>query len=150
VLPQPVVAIAQQEGVADMVREAPHRVPFVEALWLSASATGLVLVGSDEPHYTASKIYPTLMSGRPFLSLFHARSSSHKLLTEAGGGIAIGFEGTQDLPRLTEEIAEGLRRLATQPASLGKVDPASYAPHTARAVAGQFAAIFDRLADEAG
>jgi hypothetical protein len=145
-LSRPVAAIAEQEGVADLVRESPQRVPFTQALGLMAGAAGLVLVGSDEPHYTASKIYPTLMSGRPYLSIFHARSSAHQILVQAGGGVALGFEDAEALSALSGDIAEGLRRLASEPASLGRADPHAYAPYTAHAVAGRFAAIFNDLA----
>jgi hypothetical protein len=149
-LPRPVKAIAAEEGVGDLVEEHPQRAPFVEALRLMASAPGLILVGSDEPHYTASKIYPTLMSGRPYLSLFHAASSAHAVLTAAGGGVALGFASGPELAAMSEVIAEGLHRLATEPQSLGRADPSAYAAFTAHAVAGQFAAIFDRLAAERG
>jgi hypothetical protein len=143
--PRPVQAIAEQENVGELVREDPDRAPFLQALSLMATAPGLILFGSDEPHYTASKIYPVLMSGRPYLSLFHARSSAHKVLTAAGGGLAVGFDDSAALDQTTATIAEGLKRLAASPESFGKPDPAAYAPYTAKAVTGRFAAIFDRL-----
>jgi hypothetical protein len=145
-LPRPVEAIAAEEGVAELVREFPQRVAFVEALRLMASAAGLVMVGSDEPHYTASKIYPALMADRPFLSLFHAQSSAHHVLAAAGGGAALAFDSAATLAALTPAIASGLQRLASAPTSLGRIDAAAYAPFTAHAVAGRFAAIFDELA----
>ncbi|MDE2465993.1 MAG: hypothetical protein KGO02_20090, partial [Alphaproteobacteria bacterium] len=67
------------EGLADMVREEPVRVPFLDALRIVATSGANLLVGSLEPHYTASKIYPGLMSGRPFLSVFHELSSAHAI-----------------------------------------------------------------------
>jgi len=138
-----VAPIAAEEGVGDLVHEAPARVPFLEALALLANAHGLLLLGSDEPHYTASKIYPALMSGRPYLSIFHARSSSHDILTHAGGGAAFAFADTAALPELVAPIADGLARLAGDPASLGRADPAAYAPFTAHAIAGRFAEVFE-------
>ena len=39
------------------------------------------------------------MSGRPYLSLFHARSSAHQILADAGGGISLGFEDAEALAR---------------------------------------------------
>jgi hypothetical protein len=146
--PRPVLAIAEEEGVGDLVLEAPARIPFGEALASMASASGLLLIGSDEPHYTASKIYPALMSGRPYLSLFHARSSAHQVLSDAGGGVAMGFNDLDELEAMTTTIVEGLRRLATAPKSLGTADPAAYAPYTANAIAGRFAAILDEVTGE--
>lgn len=138
--------LAEAEGVADLVREMPQRTPFLEALSLLTNAHGLLLIGSDEPHYTASKIYPALMSGRPYLSLFHAQSSAHAILSAAGGGVSLAFEDQAGLDALTSTLADGLRRLAQHPADLGAADPAAYAAFTAKAVAGRFAAIFETVA----
>lgn len=141
-----VMPIAAELGVADMVSETPQRVPYLEALSLLANSHGLLLIGSDEPHYTASKIYPALMSGRPYVSLFHSASSAHAILSAAGGGMAHAFADDAALARLTPDLATSLRRLATAPESFGRADPAAYAPYTARAVAQQFARVFDTAA----
>ncbi len=141
-----VTPIAAAAGVSDLVREHPQRVPFLEALGLLAKANGLLLLGSDEQHYTASKIYPALMSGRPFLSIFHRQSSSHHILSSAGGGATFAFESLAELEHLVPMIAEGLARLAADPEALGRPDPASYDPYTARSVAGRFAEVFSRVA----
>jgi len=108
----------------------------------------VLLIGSDEPHYTASKIYPALMCGRPFLSLFHRASSAHAILSAAGGGCALAFTTHDDLSSLEPQLAEALRTLALSPEILGTADPAAYAPYEARAIAKRFAGIFDRLAAE--
>ena len=138
--------IAEEEGVADLVFETPQRVPFLQALHIIGNSQGLLLLGSDEPHYTASKLYPALMSGRPYVSLFHRASSAHSILSQAGGGKALAFEAPEDLASMVTPLSDVLRTLALDPKSFGKIDPAAYAPYTASAVARQFAAIFDRLA----
>jgi hypothetical protein len=138
--------LAEAEGVADAVQEVPRRLPYLHALSALARSDGLLLIGSDEPHYTASKIYPALMSGRPFLSLFHRESSAHAILTAAGGGRSFAFATQEELAALEAPIADGLRRLAAAPESLGSVDPSAYAAYEARAIAIRFSAIFDSIA----
>lgn len=133
--------IAEEAGVSDLVREYPSRVPFLEALSILSNADGLLLLGSDEAHYTASKIYPALMSGRPWLSIFHRQSSAHDILTRAGGGAAFGFSSPVDLGAIVPAIADDLIRLALKPGSFGTVNPAAYASFTACAVAGHFAEV---------
>ena len=140
--------LAESEGVADLVTEEPERVPFLDALRALATTDVVLMIGSDEPHYTASKIYPALMSGRPYLSLFHRMSSSHEILTQAGGGLALAFETADELEALVPTIAEGLERLVLNPGAFGQVNPAAYAPFTAHAVAGQFADVFERAAQQ--
>lgn len=136
---------AETEGVGDLVHELPQRIPYVDALRVLGQSDGLLMIGSDEPHYTASKIYPGLMSGTPFLSIFHRSSSAHKILSEAGGGLALAFSTPAELAALEPLICEGLVRLATAPQSFGRPDAAVYEPYTARAVAERFGDIFDRL-----
>jgi glycosyltransferase involved in cell wall biosynthesis len=137
--------LAEAEGIADAVREFPRRLPYLSALGVLSQSNGLLLIGSDEPHYTASKIYPALMSGRPFLSLFHHASSAHAILRAAGGGLTFAFSTAEDLAALEAQLADGLRTLAAVPESLGRVDSSAYAHYEARAVARRFADIFDRL-----
>ena len=141
-----VMPLAIEAGIADLVVESPQRVPFLNALGILANSDGLLLIGSDEPHYTASKIYPALMSGRPFLSLFHSASSAHQILSAAGGGRSFSFSDAGELLALQSELAKALFDLATQPESFGRADPAAYDVFTARSVARQFANVFDRVA----
>ena len=141
-----VLALAQKAGVADLVAEQPGRVPYLDALRILAGTHAVLMIGSDEPHYTASKIYPALMSGRPFLSIFHAASSAHAILSAAGGGIALAYHGEADRDALVDRVADALARIASDPTSLGRVDPSAFADFTAHAVAGRFAQVFSTLA----
>ncbi len=137
-----VMPIASEIGVADYVREVPQRVPYLEALSILARSDGILLIGSDEPHYTASKIYPALMSGTPYLSLFRSQSSAHTILSAAGGGVALSFGSPEALAGLVPALANGLKQFSTDSAVFGHVDPAAYAAYEASAVAEQYAKIF--------
>lgn len=139
--------IAREEDVGDFVVETPQRVPFLEALNILANSHGLLLIGSDEPHYTASKIYPALMSGRPYVSLFHASSSAHNILTKAGGGRTFAFDSPENLPGLVPPLRNALVELAVVPDAFGHAESKSYAAYTADSVAGDFAKIFDVLSE---
>ena len=138
-----VLALAKAAGLADIVAERPGRVPFVDALRILAGTDVVLMIGSDEPHYTASKIYPGLMSGRPFLSIFHAESSAHNVLRAAGGGAALAYQGEDHREQLIASVSAALGRLVTDPDSFGRANPAAYAAFTAQSIAGQFARIFE-------
>lgn len=137
--------IAKEVGVADIVTEQPRRIPYLDALKLQARSHAILMLGSDEPHYTASKIYGAMMAQRPFLSLFHESSSSHQILSRAGGGIALGFDGAAALPELVAPLADAIVRIASAPDTLGRANPSAYESYTARAVAQSFAKILDSL-----
>lgn len=137
--------IAEREGVGDLLVESPGRIPYLDALSVLAQSRALMLIGSDEPHYTASKIYPALMSGTPFISLFHQASSAHKILSAAGGGLAFAFDSLKDLDRQVPDIAVAVKRLAENPSSFGTADSEAYADYTASAVSEQYARIFEEV-----
>jgi glycosyltransferase involved in cell wall biosynthesis len=137
-----------QLSVSSIVKEIPERRPYLDAVQVMRSASVNLILGSTEPHYTASKIYPILMANKPHLSILHRKSSSHDILSKAGGGIALAFETPDELEALPSRIEEALMTLATNPESVGHVNPAAYANYTAHAVAGRFAAIFDQLNEE--
>lgn len=140
-----VIPLAEAEGVADIVHEVPRRLPYLQAMSIQANSDGILMLGSDEPHYTASKIFAALMSGRPFLSIFHRASSAHEILRSAGGGISIGYAGHAELHRLCTSIAGALVQLAVNPKSLGQPHPAAYAPYEASAIARRFSEVFENV-----
>lgn len=140
--------LAGAAGVSGVIKEMPARIPYLDALNVLARSEGLLMIGSDEPHYTASKIYPYLMARRPYLSIYHRQSSAHTILTAAGGGVALAFSTEDQLKALEAEICDGLYRLIAEPETLGQSDPAAYAPYESRNIAQQFADIFSRLANE--
>ena len=141
-----VMPMAQAEGVADAVHEVPERIPYLEALTVTAGSDAALLIGSDEPHYTASKIYPALMSGRPYLSLFHRASSSHAILAAAGGGFAHSFGDEVEREDLVSQLSGSLRALMVERDRIEPAARAVYAPFEASAIAKHFADIFDRVA----
>lgn len=137
--------IAEAQGVAELVDEHAPRVPFLEALSLLSNADGLMMIGSDEPHYTASKVYPNLMAARPYLSIFHEASSAHAILSSAGGGAAFSFNGEAALNALELPMKAALLKMIDTPEAFGKPNLGAFAPYTANAVAGQFADVLARV-----
>lgn len=138
-------SLAEGFGVADAVREYPERLPYLEALSLQVRSDAILVLGSLEPHYTASKIYGVMMSGRPYISVFHRESSSHQILSRAGGGIAIEFGSDVALLTTVSSIADAIVRLAIARNTFGCTDPAAYRDFCADEIAKRFADVFDRL-----
>ena len=75
--------LAKEAGVAHLVHEHPERHPFLVIQHLLRRATFNVIVGSTEPHYTASKTFQCLLAGKPIFAVFHAESSAMQFLTES-------------------------------------------------------------------
>jgi glycosyltransferase involved in cell wall biosynthesis len=81
--PARVLPVARDLGVADHVTEIAPRIDYLDGLTVQTEATALLLMGSSERHYTASKLYPALLSGRPILAVYHRESSVVEILRRA-------------------------------------------------------------------
>ena len=69
--------------MADRVSEIAPRIDYLDALTVQVQATAILMLGSSEAHYTASKLYPALLAGRPILAIHHAESSVVEILRRA-------------------------------------------------------------------
>jgi hypothetical protein len=83
--------IANDIGVAAYVHEQTDRIPFYENICTLLTADALMIVGSDDPQYTASKIYPYILAERPLLAFFHPDSSAAKILKDCKAGEVISL-----------------------------------------------------------
>jgi glycosyltransferase involved in cell wall biosynthesis len=66
--------LAEQYGVGDSVVEVTDRISYYHALVTLQHADALLIPGSDDPRYTASKLYPYLLTKRPLLAILHPDS----------------------------------------------------------------------------
>jgi len=124
--PARVLPIARELGVSDVVREVAPRIPYAEAIAALRQAHAILLLGSTEPHYTASKLYPALLADRPILAAYHAASSVVDILTRVGGAPAIrlvtfGDEGPRTNDRV-DCLARHLAAITRQPPGPARLD----------------------------
>jgi hypothetical protein len=140
-----ITALAEKFGIGKFISETPQRIPYLQALDVLANSEALILIGSDEPHYTASKIYPALLSGRPILALFHKASSAYDILKRSGGARVFGFNTNEELKSMTDAIADGLREISLAPQSIGTVDQSVVGDYEASVIAARYAEIFSSL-----
>ncbi len=136
---------ARAAGIGDLVVETPQRVSYLEALSILGGARGILLIGSDEPHYTASKIYPGILSGRPLLGLFHRASSAAQVLRACGNALVYDFSGHDELNALVSTVAAGLKQLLLRREPLPPPNPDGFAPYTAQRTTRCFAELFDDI-----
>lgn len=112
--------IADDLGIGEFVRETPRRVPYFEALRCLVDADALVIPGSGDASYTASKIYPYITAARPLLTVFHQDSSVNDVMRRVRAGTCVTFSSADD-PQQTAAVIyerwfEG-RRFETPPAT---------------------------------
>ncbi|HMP05976.1 MAG TPA: glycosyltransferase, partial [Lacipirellulaceae bacterium] len=99
-----VAPVARECGAQDFVVEVAHRQPYLEILRLLHQAHGVMILGSSERHYTASKTFQSLMSGRPILAMLHAESSAAEVLAKQSGVELVTFNDDQPVETCQEQI----------------------------------------------
>jgi hypothetical protein len=77
-----IMEYAAEFKVDDLVVEIPERRPYLHILNYLSSANGVLIIGSTERHYTASKTFQCLLSGRPIFALLHEESSAADILKQ--------------------------------------------------------------------
>ncbi|MCC5929261.1 MAG: hypothetical protein JJU28_08460 [Cyclobacteriaceae bacterium] len=71
---------AREYDLEDIVHEHRARYPFLQVLNFLSAATGVMVIGSTEKHYTASKVFQAVLSKKPVFAMFHRESSAYELL----------------------------------------------------------------------
>jgi hypothetical protein len=151
--PERVMPVAREMGVAQFVTEHPPRLDYLDALSVQTHADGLLLLGSIEPHYTASKIFPALLSGRPMIALYHSASTVVQMLAGRESATVMAF-GPEDPSARVPQVADALARCARAPRAMpfGAAAPADEAcieAWSARVLAGTLGRVLDEVARRA-
>jgi hypothetical protein len=85
------------------------RIDYLDVLWHLKAASGILILGSTERHYTPSKVFQAVHSQNPVLALLHRESTAAMLLRESGAGIVVDIPES-GLPD-TGELRRALRSL---------------------------------------
>ncbi len=125
-------------GVADCASEYPQRLPYLDVLTHLHASSGVLVLGSTEPHYSPSKIFQSVMSRRPVFALLHEESTAVPILLKANAGEVMTLTG-KCLPEITqlEQMLE--RFIYFNPYSEGDVQWRVLEEYSARASAGALA-----------
>lgn len=143
--PEPsVLPLAREAGLEDIVTERPRRLSYLDALRTMLDSHALLIVGTDAKHYTASKVFPCILSRRPFLAVFHEASNIGRIVTETRSGEFVGYGDGAPVAAKAAEIHGCLERILGMRA--GEAPPTSWADferYSARAMTARLAESFD-------
>jgi Glycosyltransferase Family 4 len=92
-----ILPLAKQFGIENNIVEITDRISYYHTLITLQQADALFIPGSDDPKYTASKIYPYLLTRKPLLAIFNAKSSAIGVLKEYGVEHVYGFNSGNDV-----------------------------------------------------
>jgi hypothetical protein len=99
-----VLPLAEAAGLDGMVDERTTRIPYSEALRCLKEADALIVPGSDESSYNASRLFPYLLARKPTLVMFHEKSPVSALVERVGGATLVPFGNDDDPGQLADAI----------------------------------------------
>ncbi|CAN1212163.1 Glycosyltransferase subfamily 4-like N-terminal domain-containing protein [Tumidithrix helvetica PCC 7403] len=140
---KPIEAIAASYDLNGLVAEYPQRIPYFEALQILKDSHAILIIGSDEPSYSPSKVYPCVLARKPLLAILHRQSLVVDVLERCKAGQTVTFDDrTVDL---LESLIAKLEWLRSQAQSyIPNTDWEAFQPYTAREMTKKQCAIFDR------
>lgn len=92
-----ILPLAKQFGVENSIVEITDRISYYHTLITLQQADALFIPGSDDPNYTASKIYPYLLTNKPLLAIFNSQSPAISILLEYGVKHVYSYNSTNDI-----------------------------------------------------
>jgi hypothetical protein len=133
------------------VLEHPDRIPYLDVLSQLDAADAVFILGSTEPHYTPSKVYQAVLSGKPILAVLHEASTAVRVLRESRAGIVVTMKGEEDLDTLSTRFLEGLKEfmLFKQNFDPGKINRAAFEQYSAKAVTAMLVEKLDLIVTSA-
>lgn len=138
-----VAPIAKECGAEQFVVEIADRQPFLDVLHLLHQCHGVLILGSSERHYSASKSFQALMSRRPVLGLMHAESTAVGFLRDQPGVSVVTYTDMEPVGVREREVIIGLKSIASATSEPIPRSEDSLEPYTARSMTRRLAAFFD-------
>lgn len=140
-----VAPIAAEERVAARVSETTDRIGYLDAIRTMVSSRFVLLLGSDDPHYNASKVATLLLTRRPVVAVVHARSPLLDLVRRSGAGIVVTFDDSDDIDGPASRLRTEWGALLTRTTGVTQPDRAVIAPYLAGELTRRQCRVFDAV-----
>ncbi|RYE35699.1 MAG: hypothetical protein EOP42_06080 [Sphingobacteriaceae bacterium] len=136
--------IAVTLGVENQVTEITDRIGFYSTINTLLAADALLIPGSDDPEYTASKIYPYLLAEKPLLAILHQKSSAAKLIVSCSlQSVVATFPDQQENQQ--QKIRETLNFWANFSTTKNPVNRKNFQEFTAKQMTAKQVSIFEAI-----
>ena len=112
-----VLPVAKSLDVVNYVHEQPDRIGFYESIASLLAADAIFIAGSNDPNYTASKIFQYIQAEKPFFALFNSQSSAVRILKECCGidALTIDSSFSETTERLENILTDILYQRSVKP-----------------------------------
>jgi hypothetical protein len=134
--------LAYKMGLTNHVNEQTNRISFYQSIYTLLKADVLLIIGSDDPQYTASKIYPYILAERPLLAFFHPESSAAQIIEDCNAGKVVSL--IEDSEIAIHEIYINLLKMVQQP-KIQKTNWLAFERYTAENMTQQQCHLFNQI-----
>lgn len=136
--------LADELGLKEYVTECTDRISFYNSIATLQAADVLFIPGSDDPKYTASKLFPYLMSRKPILAIFHEKSSAVDILRSCSPASQVfTFPAIED--ELVQNIYHTLLSWATSSLEPLILNQEVFKNYSAEVMAAKQVALFEQV-----
>jgi hypothetical protein len=99
--------LAEKYGLwQSVVFEYPKRIPYLDVLMHLTVVDAVFILGSTEPHYTPSKTYQGVLSGKPIFAVLHNESTAVDILRSSNSGVVLDFEGEAEMSKVCSRFID--------------------------------------------
>lgn len=140
--------IAEKYGLwQNLIFEYPARIPYLDTLIHLAEADGIFILGSTETHYSPSKVYQGIASGKYLFAILHARSTAVNVINKTQSGVVLTFDGENDLNTVYENFTStfsqylaGVKEFVPSKGNLNSLEP-----YFAKSITGNLASLLHKV-----
>ena len=138
---------AKRAGLAGIVAENPARIPYLDSISITLGASGLLVLGVDDPNYRPSKLQTCIATGLPLLVVLNAHSGLSQTLEQSGPGVhVVKFGGREDSRASNKKAVAGFAEDVAKGRKWGRSERSFLTPDAA---AQGHASLFDQVLDTA-
>ncbi len=94
----------------EWVQEYPQRIPYLDTLNHLSHASGVLILGSIEKHYTPSKVFQAVLSQNPVFAILREESAALRVLTETGNSVIAFGEKIPSEEALQNSLSEFIQK----------------------------------------
>lgn len=104
-------SLANELQLGTTFREHPAKISYLEVQQTLRSCAGSVVLGSTEPHYSASKIFQCLLTSPRTMGYFHHESAGMGILRECKADtFSLGYDPKMSRDQRIESLCEAMLR----------------------------------------
>jgi len=111
--------IANRLGIGEYINEHTKRIPYYSVLRILNEADFLLVIGSDNPDYTPSKVYQYILTKKPLLVIFHKDSSLINFLERVNAGEFVTYSSEMNIEdiinNITYKLSDIVRKIPYEP-----------------------------------